>query len=164
MIDIMIDEGVAGQVSSSLPDEKSIQATVEAACIEAGLSHVPSLCIRFSDDVTVQALNLEWRKKDAVTDILSFPMQEEGKFDVNQPLGDMIFATPFTIQESVRLALPATDHMLHLIVHGTLHLLGYDHINDDEAKAMHTHERSVMKKLGLHDPYPDELYKDEAHG
>lgn len=83
-------------------------------------------------------------------------MQDGPDFSPDESLGDMILATPFTIQESARLSIPTADHMLHLIIHGTLHLLGYDHINDDDAKVMHRHEQAAMKKLGLHNPYPDE--------
>jgi probable rRNA maturation factor len=120
------------------------------------------LCIRFSDDETVHALNREWRKKDSVTDVLSFPMQDGDEPEADESLGDIILATPFTTKEAARLSLPVTDHMLHLIVHATLHLLGYDHIDDEDAKIMHKHERAAMNKLGLHDPYPnDDEIEDE---
>lgn len=160
MIDIIIDDCVdrvvAEEIDDPLPGEKDIRKAVEAACVEVGFSQTPSLCIRFSDDETVHSMNSEWRKKDSVTDILSFPMQNGPDYHPDESLGDIILATPFTIKESARLSLPAADHMLHLIIHATLHLLGDDHINDDEAEAMHRHEQAAMKKLGLHDPYPDE--------
>jgi len=159
MIDILIDgvdRAVAEEVDDPLPAAENIRQAVEAACIEAGFSHEPTLCIRFSDDETVAALNSQWRNKEGVTDILSFPMQEGPDFSLNESLGDIILATPFTIKEAARLSLPTADHMLHLIVHATLHLMGHDHINDDEAEVMHRHEQVAMKKLGLHDPYPDE--------
>jgi len=162
MIDVIIDEGIAGDIEEPLPDEQSICRAVQAACHEAGFTHAPSLCIRFSDDATVQVLNREWRNRDSVTDVLSFPMQEEGDFHADESLGDIILATPFTIAEANRLSLPPTDHMLHLIIHATLHLLGYDHIDDKDAEIMHTCERAAMKQLGLHDPYPDEN-EDEQH-
>ena len=129
MIDIVIDDcvdgSVTGEIDDPLPDEKKIRKTVETACIEVGFFHSPSLCIRFSDDETVTALNSQWRNKEGVTDILSFPMQEGPDFNPDESLGDIILATPFTIKEASRLSLPATDHMLHLIVHATLHLLGH---------------------------------------
>ncbi|MES0371643.1 MAG: rRNA maturation RNase YbeY [Mariprofundaceae bacterium] len=159
MIDIVIDEmhkADSNEVDDPLPAAENIRQAVKAACIEAGFSHEPDLCIRFSDDETVAALNSLWRKKEGVTDIISFPMQEGPDFSPDESLGDMILATPFTIKESARLSIPTADHMLHLIIHGTLHLLGYDHINDDEAEVMHRHEQAAMKKLGLHNPYPDE--------
>ena len=158
MIDILVDDGVDGP----LPSEETIRQAVIAACMEVGFQYPPMLCIRFSDDATVQGLNREWRKKDSVTDVLSFPMQDGDEPEADESLGDIILATPFTINEATRLSLPVTDHMLHLIVHATLHLLGYDHIDDEDAKIMHKHERAAMNKLGLHDPYPnDDETEDE---
>jgi len=157
MVDIVVDEGV----EKVLPDDASICRAVEAASAEAGIFQAPHLCIRFADDATVQSLNGQWRDKESVTDILSFPMQEGPEFDLDESLGDMILATPFTISEAMRLSLPPTDHMLHLIVHGTLHLLGHDHMEDSEAEMMQKMESEAMQKLGLHNPYPDELYKDK---
>jgi len=153
MIDILVDDGVD---DGPLPSEEAIRQAVTTACAEAGFQHNPMLCIRFSDDETVQTLNREWRKKDSVTDVLSFPMQDGDEPEADESLGDIILATPFTIKEAIRLSRPVTDHMLHLIVHATLHLLGHDHIDDEDAKMMHKHERSAMNRLGLHDPYPDE--------
>jgi len=158
MIDIVIDEGISG----SLPDEASIFRAVEAASAEVGLTQAVHLCIRFADDATVEGLNRQWREKEGVTDILSFPMQEGPKFDLDESLGDMILATPFTIKEADRLSIATTDHMLHLIVHATLHLLGHDHMEDSEAEIMQKMESDAMQNLGLHNPYPDELYKDET--
>ena len=159
MIDIVVDEGIEGP----LPDGSSISEAVEAACSEAGVTGTPHLCIRFADDATVESLNSQWRGRESVTDILSFPMQDGPEFNLDESLGDMILATPFTLREAMRLSLPSTDHMLHLIVHGTLHLLGHDHMTDSEAELMQKMECGAMQKLGLHNPYPDELYKDETH-
>jgi len=159
MIDIVVDEGIEGP----LPDDSVISEAVEVACSEAGVTGTPHLCIRFADDATVEALNSQWRGRESVTDILSFPMQDGPEFDLDESLGDMILATPFTLREAIRLSLPSADHMLHLIVHGTLHLLGHDHMTDIEAELMQKMECGAMQKLGLHNPYPDELYKDETH-
>lgn len=151
MIDILIDE----EVDEPLPSGDEVHQAVTTACLGANFQHTPMLCIRFSDDATVQSLNREWRKKDAVTDVLSFPMQDGDKYEADESLGDIILAVPFTTREAARLSLPVKDHMLHLIIHATLHLMGYDHINDEDAKVMHKLERSVMNSLSLHDPYPD---------
>ncbi len=158
MIDIVVDEGI----EKPLPDDASICRAVETACSEAGMAQTPGLCIRFADDSTVESLNSQWCGRESITDILSFPMQDGPGFDPDESLGDMILATPFTLKEAKRLSLPPTDHMLHLIVHATLHLLGYDHMTDREAELMQKTECRVMQRLGLHNPYPDELYRDEA--
>lgn len=152
MIDILVDD----EVDDPLPAEAAIHQAVTAACLEAGLSQTPSLCIRFAGDEAVQTLNRDWREKDSVTDVLSFPMQEPDAINPDESLGDIILATPFTALEADRLSLPVTDHMLHLVIHATLHLLGYDHIDLRDAEIMQNHERAAMKNVGLHNPYPDE--------
>lgn len=156
MIDILIDEAITEEVDDPLPSEEAIRQAVTTACLAADFHYTPTLCIRFSDDATVQTLNREWRHKDSVTDVLSFPMQDGDEYEPDESLGDIIIATPFTAKEAARLSIPVTDHMLHLIIHATLHLMGYDHIDDKDAKVMHKLERSAMKRLDLHDPYPDE--------
>lgn len=154
MIDILIDDD-AGEVDL-LPSAAAIESAVREACGAANLAGAPELCIRFASDNSVHELNREWRGKDKPTDVLSFPMQEGPDFDAGESLGDIIIAVPYSRRAAAELQLSATDHMLHLIVHGTLHLLGYDHIGDDEAEEMHNIERVVMQRLCLHDPYPDE--------
>jgi len=159
MIDIVVDEGI----EEPLPDDAAICRAVKTACHEAGIAGTPHLCIRFADDATVKGLNSQWRGRESVTDILSFPMQNGPEFDLDESLGDIILATPFTLREAKRLSLPSTDHMLHLIVHATLHLLGHDHITESEAELMQKTECRAMQKLDLHNPYPNELCKDTAH-
>ncbi len=150
MIDILIDEGV------SLPaSEERIVRAVQLSCALANDIKEVSLCLRFSTNAIVQQLNAQWRDKDSVTDVLSFPMQEYGEIDEKESLGDIIIAVPFVLEESKRLNLPAADHVIHLVVHGTLHLLGYDHIDDSDAEIMQVMENRVMQQLGLHQPYPE---------
>jgi len=169
VIDLIVDAGVTtpGETSSGdgeepLPTQSRIRQAVELACCQVAFPHEPQLCIRFSDDTTVQALNHQWRERDSVTDVLSFPMQEPDDLQADESLGDIIIAVPFTAAEAERLRLPIADHMLHLIVHATLHLLGYDHIKDEDASVMHAQERKVMQQLALHDPYPDEEGSEET--
>lgn len=160
MIDILIDEGVdvglATDGEEPLPDSSRIEAAVREACSAAGFHGEPELCIRLAGDSEVQALNKQWRGKDAATDVLSFPMQEGSQFTSDESLGDIIVAVPYCRRAAAALDLACEDHMIHLIVHGTLHLLGHDHIDDDEAERMHSIERAAMQRLGLHDPYEDE--------
>jgi len=152
MIDVIVDEGID---DLSIPQPADIHAAVLAACRTAGLHGEPELCIRFASDAEVHELNRQWRHKDKVTDVLSFPMQEGPGYDIEQPLGDIVLAIPFVWQEADRLELPSGAHALHLIVHAVLHLLGHEHDNDDDAEAMQSLERQIMHELGLHDPYPD---------
>lgn len=159
MIDLLIDE----DITLDIP-QQAIEEAVLFSCFEAKNITEPSLCIRFSNDAVVHKLNAQWRDKDSVTDVLSFPMQEadelgERELDENESLGDIIMAIPFVQQEASRLKLTENDHILHLAVHGTLHLLGYDHLEDEEAEMMQRLENKVMKKLGLHQPYTE--FSDE---
>ncbi len=154
MIDILVDEGVALPAS-----EDAITHAIQLSCKISDDIDGITLCLRFSSDDVVRQLNAQWRDKDKVTDVLSFPMQDD-EINPEESLGDIIIAQPFVAGEASRLDLPEADHVIHLIVHGTLHLLGYDHIEDDEAEVMQRMENKIMAKLGLHQPYAE--LADEA--
>jgi len=154
MIDIIVDADTGGDMVFEPPGD--IDMAVKTACAIAGYeAQEPVLCIRFSTDAEIRALNRQWRNKDAVTDVLSFPMQE-APFDLGESLGDIALATPFVRQEADRLGLSVDAHILHLIIHATLHLLGFDHIADDQAEYMQELESEAMRRMGLHAPYPAE--------
>jgi probable rRNA maturation factor len=151
MIDIVIDDGISADL---IPPEARIKSAVRLACCEAGLEVAePDLCLRFSDDETVRALNRQWRDKDETTDVLSFPIQEGPAYDTDAYLGDIIFSWPYVLRSARALGIDPQAHVLHLAVHGVLHLLGFDHGSDEDAVRMQTRERQVMHALSLHDPY-----------
>ncbi len=156
MIDMIVDDDVSPLVS-----QQNIENVVKVSCLVVENITQPSVCIRFSSDEVVRQLNAQWRDKDKVTDVLSFPMQDGDSFDADESLGDIILAVPFVQSEANRLNLPVEAHSMHLITHATLHLLGYDHIADDEAQVMQQLENQVMLKLGLHQPYPE--YSEEVN-
>ena len=121
---------------------------------------VVEIAIRLTDDAEVQALNRDYRQKDQPTNVLSFPMVEPGLIgalartaDEEVLLGDIVLARETCVREAAARGVSVESHATHLIVHGTLHLLGYDHMRDDEAEAMESLERRIMAILGLHDPY-----------
>lgn len=107
-----------------------------------------------TDDAEMRALNRTWRGKDAATNVLSFPAGGEVKAPGH--LGDIVLAYETTLKEAraQRIALP--DHVSHLVVHGVLHLLGFDHMDDAEAERMEDLERTVLASLGIADPYAEE--------
>ncbi|MEO1658750.1 MAG: rRNA maturation RNase YbeY [Pseudomonadota bacterium] len=108
----------------------------------------------FTTDDEVRALNAEWREKDKPTNVLSFPAEPvPGLPDEAQPLGDLAFAYETCAREAEEKQVPLKDHATHLIVHGVLHLLGYDHIGEDEAEVMETLETKILARLGIADPY-----------
>lgn len=116
--------------------------------------------IKFTADQEVQALNLSYRGKDKPTNVLSFPMiapdliaaiANVGKSEIL--LGDIVLAFETCAREAGDRGVSIAAHATHLIVHGTLHLLGYDHNADEEAETMETLEQAIMASLGLHNPY-----------
>jgi probable rRNA maturation factor len=117
--------------------------------------------IRLTSDDEVHALNRQYRDKDKPTNVLSFPMVQPDLIDtVSQNsddgevlLGDIVLAHGVCTTEAAERGISAADHASHLIVHGTLHLLGYDHITDDEGDAMEAIERDALAALGIADPY-----------
>ena len=140
--------------SDDIPPQPVIEQAVMAACQAAGFDDGrPELCIRFATDSEVHQLNRQWRQRDSVTDVLSFPAQEREHLDFKEFLGDIALAMPFVASEALRLELPVADHIRHLIIHAVLHLLGFDHDKEREAETMQQMERQAMQRLGLHDPY-----------
>jgi probable rRNA maturation factor len=122
---------------------------------------VVEIAIRLTSDAEVQGLNRDYREKDKATNVLSFPMEspatleEMGDDCAELLLGDVILALGVCEAEAETRAIPLSSHATHLIIHGILHLLGFDHIEDGEADAMENIERAVLNDLGLHDPYED---------
>ena len=127
------------------------------------------ISIRLTDDAEVQALNRDYRQKDRPTNVLSFPMIQPDLLDgvtANSDdgevlLGDIVLAYGICAREAAARKIPIADHATHLIVHGTLHLLGYDHQDDREAEAMERTESDILIGLGLSDPYIDHPLPDE---
>lgn len=114
--------------------------------------------IVLSDDASVAALNKTYRGQDKPTNVLSFPFEAPsgtGDADVERYLGDIVFACETVAREAAEMAIPPAHHLQHLVVHGLLHLLGFDHIEDAEAPHMEAIETEVLKGLGIADPYAD---------
>ena len=120
------------------------------------------VAITLSNDAEIRLLNAEWRDKDKATNVLSFPQMEPDDLDAltgEEPqeilLGDIILALETCAREAEEKAIPLTTHATHLVVHGMLHLLGYDHIDEAEAQTMEDMERAAMAAMGHADPYRD---------
>lgn len=108
----------------------------------------------FTDDESIRQINAEWRQKDKPTNVLSFPaypLEPGGK--PGPMLGDIVIARETVAREAVDLDKDFDDHLTHLMVHGFLHLFGYDHIEKDEAEEMEGLETRILAALGLSDPY-----------
>jgi len=114
----------------------------------------PSHCevaIVFTDNEEMRALNRTWRNKDAPTNVLSFPAGDTPHGDGT--LGDIVIAYETSRAEANQTGIPLSDHISHLVVHGVLHLLGFDHLDDVEAEQMEDLERKALSSLGIADPY-----------
>jgi probable rRNA maturation factor len=109
----------------------------------------------FTSDARIAEINGQWRGKASPTNVLSFPVSAvipvpEGEL---RPLGDIALAYGVISREALEQKKPFAHHVTHLIVHGVLHLLGYDHENDDEAGAMEAREIMILAELGMENPY-----------
>ncbi|NVJ93099.1 MAG: rRNA maturation RNase YbeY [Methylocystaceae bacterium] len=120
------------------------------------------LSIVLSDNDAVQVLNRDYREKDKPTNVLSFPALEceEPGHLILEPgpvhLGDIVLAYGVVEAEALDQKIAFEDHLSHLIVHGVLHLIGFDHIDDDEAEEMEMLEISILKEFGIANPYSSE--------
>lgn len=112
------------------------------------------LSLVFTDDAAIRQINAEWRGKDKPTNVLSFPAFPIEPGAMPGPmLGDIVIARETVEREAADLEKSAQAHLTHLLVHGFLHLFGYDHLENDEAERMETIETRILATLGLSDPY-----------
>lgn len=114
------------------------------------------LTIRIVDIEEMTELNETYRKKHGPTNVLSFPADIDASFDINL-LGDIIICAPVVQKEASDANIDLIAHWAHMVVHGTLHLLGYDHIDADDADAMEALETKILTDLGYPAPYGDKL-------
>ena len=151
---------------SSRTWESLIRKAAEAAIAEsafpqlADASRPIELSVRLAGDEEVRGLNAHWRGKDKPTNVLSFPMAEAYELeqaDEDRPggimLGDLILARGVCEREAAEKGVPVEQHATHLLVHGTLHLLGYDHEADADAADMEAREVKALARLGIDNPY-----------
>jgi probable rRNA maturation factor len=142
-------------VESDLWDERAhARSQVRRAVTQAAaaLSTAPAeLAIVLTDDSTIRGLNRAWRRTDAATNVLAFPIDHaEGEPPL---IGDIVLAYETIAGEARAEAKPFAYHLAHLAVHGFLHLLGYDHHRSEDAEAMESLERDVLRQLRIPDPY-----------
>lgn len=132
-----------------------VDSVMQATLQELGFDKIDSeLSLVFTNDADIREINGKWRHIDKPTNVLSFPAfalqpgQEPGEI-----LGDIVIARETVAREAAEEHKSFDDHLSHLVVHGLLHLMGYDHQNDEEAEQMETLERKILASLGISDPY-----------
>lgn len=129
---------------------------VIAALAGAAVELPAEVGVRLTDDAEIRSLNREWRDRDAATNVLSFPLDDDhAAGDGAVMLGDVVLAYETVAAEAARDGKSLSDHLTHLVVHGLLHLVGFDHEDADEAEAMETLERRILADLDVPDPYAD---------
>ncbi|WGE63877.1 rRNA maturation RNase YbeY [Actinobacillus equuli subsp. haemolyticus] len=159
----IIDLQIATENSEDLPSlEQFTQWVQRALAYEAQTEDFPEteITIRIVDEAESHELNLTYRGKDKPTNVLSFPFEvPEG---IELPLlGDLIICRQVVEKEAQEQQISLESHWAHLAIHGTLHLLGYDHIEDAEAEEMEGLETEIMQSLGFEDPYISEKVIEE---
>ncbi|MCJ8143524.1 rRNA maturation RNase YbeY [Ancylobacter sp. A5.8] len=158
---IEIDVLVEAPAWDAVPDAESlVTRAVIAACEGAATEYEldiegAEIAVMLTDDAGIRALNRDWRGKDKATNVLSFPTPEVARRGGDPHLGDIAIAIETLEREATSEAKPFADHLVHLAVHGTLHLLGYDHEVPEEAEEMEAMERAVLASLGVPDPYAE---------
>ena len=147
---IFVDLQIATENLEGLPTEEQIVQWATAAVQPEG--DEVEMTVRIVDEAESHELNLTYRGKDRPTNVLSFPF--ECPDEVALPLlGDLVICRQVVEREAVEQEKPLMAHWAHMVVHGSLHLLGYDHIEDDEAEEMESLETQIMQGLGFDDPY-----------
>ena len=149
MSQVILDLQLACEETSGLPDEALFQRWVDA--VIPPFQEESELTIRLVDVAESHELNLTYRGKDKPTNVLSFPFEAPPGMEMPL-LGDLIICRQVVEQEASEQGKPLEAHWAHMVVHGSLHLLGYDHIEDDEAEEMEGLETEIMLALGYEDP------------
>lgn len=153
MTPIVIDYQIEDAPEGSLyPAEKRLQRWLDTALDVLGHDEALEVTIRLADDAEITELNDEYRDKPMPTNVLAFPcdwdLPEEPRL-----LGDVVIAVDVVNREAKAQKKAMEQHWAHIVIHGFLHLMGYDHIDDHDAEKMENLERQILAKLGFPDPY-----------
>ncbi len=168
---VSLDISVPSPLWRRLPRARVIARETIAAAAESGGPGIdrpegrPSLqtpyggvvSLYLADDAALRALNLRWRGLDKPTNVLSFPAAPLGQGEDPTALGDIALAYETVAREAEELGVSVADHYRHLLAHGFLHLIGYDHETDAEAERMEALETRILTRLGAGDPYAREV-------
>ncbi len=150
----MIELDIQRASQAAAPSDADLLRCCQAALAQR--SEPSELTIRLVDEPEGRELNRDYRGKDYATNVLSFPAEiPEGLLDIPL-LGDLVICVPVVAREAAEQGKALEAHWAHLVIHGCLHLLGYDHLEDEEAEEMEDLERQLLASLGYPDPYADD--------
>ncbi len=148
-IDVLIDSGRW----KSAPKIRSLLRRAIDEAVDTQSTSGSELAIVLTDDSAIRQLNRLWRGVDAPTNVLSFPAATQPGADEPAHLGDIVLAYETVAREADDEGKPLAHHVAHLVVHGYLHLLGFDHKRNSEAETMEQTERKILRRLAIPDPY-----------
>jgi probable rRNA maturation factor len=143
--------------SKGQPEQQQIKRWVDAAL--ADIEQDTEIVVRIVDEQESAELNEQYRHKTGPTNILSFPIEVPEGIELNL-LGDLVICAPVLEQEAKEQGKLLADHWAHIIVHGVLHLLGYDHIDDNDAELMENKEIAILNQLQINNPYTEASFHE----
>lgn len=147
---IELDLQLAVESEDGLPSLEDIQLWLSSVVTK--FQPQAEVTVRIVDEQESHQLNHDYRGKDKPTNVLSFPFEAPPGMEIDL-LGDLVICRQVVEREAIEQNKPLMAHWAHMVVHGSLHLLGYDHIEDDEAEEMESLETEIMQGMGFEDPY-----------
>ena len=153
-VEVICDDGIA------IPDHSIIEQAIAALTSIVPKAGSGEICVRLCGREVSQELNSAYRGKDAPTNVLSFPAEVELEDAI--VLGDIAICMPVVAAEAAQQGKSESAHLTHLVIHGVLHLLGYDHVEDQQAAAMEALEIQALAQLGIANPYLLEHESDDS--
>jgi probable rRNA maturation factor len=149
-----VDVQVASD-ATGIPTSDDIREWIERTVAAADPDRDADVSVRIVDEQEMRALNRDYREQDKPTNVLAFPAGDTGFVPPGEMplLGDIVVCAAVVAREADEQGKPPGHHWSHMLVHGTLHLLGHDHVTDPQAQAMEALERQILDSLGIADPY-----------
>ena len=149
-VDVQVASDAAG-----IPSAGVVRGWIERTVRASDPARDADVSVRIVDEAEMRALNREYRGQDKPTNVLAFPAGDAGFLPPGEIplLGDVVVCAAVVVREAEEQGKPLEHHWAHMLVHGTLHLLGYDHVGEEQAEAMEALERRILDQFGIADPY-----------